>query len=787
MNISKVLVALALGETMIGSADTDPYSGYVRLVGEDASANQSWNAKGHWSDNAAPISTKNYYVPAGALLWQQSGNSSTISQRTWNGGRLVIGGTFLTTVNNSAANGPLINDLVLLGGSDCRVGCFSFLGAVDNVMGTVMVEGTLDNPAMISHHHTNSSNGTRAYGIYGEFEGAADSAVVLTRPYKNYKNEDMDYGWSCDIGQEPFAAYPGTVIMRGGNFKARPYPNQNSYNMPLVTLRIEDDANCHFYRSATIVPSAAQIGALESAGGKLCFNYLIANGTTNVYPVVNVSRRLSLDADTVVSLPTNVNNFLVGVTPDNAYGSTFRIAHLTGTAAETVGDLSAVKVGVDGNAQLGYPVKLHAIANGDGTKDVYLATPNVAIMTNQNGTASTAAGAFDAGSGWMWTNQEEPAADSSMTYLARTVLTLHANANYPNATLSTASSLWSVGGTHYTFKTINLGHGNGIRSWNTVDQNRTYTAQRLNVLAQSSKIEVSGNVSATIDADVYGNGNLEIGNYDNGYGSVHLTHVNTNFHGRLTIRQLPLNGTLTPYKFSTQLAGSRNWGGAFDDLANAYRAITLKDFPYVRVYGDVAFSGSDRGILVQSGVRFNVTDGKTLMFGNQITYAGVLEKNGAGILELAGTARFLDGQSDTAPVAGTNELKIVAGALKISSKTAADGLAISFAEGTKLIILSDTESGYCNVKWDAPLSIETVDGKLPVEIDPVGVAGNENVTVPICTFSETAAANIPLDAFSVSMDVKGMRLKSFVKRSNGDATVSYIATFGPVGFRVEVR
>ena len=783
---TKKILSMFVG-TAAALVFADDYSGYVRLDGVDTTANQSWNAKGHWSDKAAPSSTKNYYVPAGSLLYQQSGNSSTDAQRTWNGGQLVIGGTFLTTVNNSAANGPLVNDLVLLGGSDCRVGCFSFLGAINNVMGSVTVEGTLANPAVISHHHPNSSNGTRAYGIYGVFGGSSDSAVVLTRPYTNYNNEAMDYGWSCGIDQEPFAAYPGTVIMRGGNFKARPSQNQSSFNMPLATLRLEDGANCHFYKAAGTLASDAEIGALDSVGGKMYFNYRVSGGVTDVNPVVNVSRRLSLDADTVVTLPANVDSFLVGVRPDNAYGTTFKIAHLTGTAAETVGDLSAAKVAVTNNAQLGYPVKLHAIANGDGTKDVYLATPNVAVMTNLNGSSSSAAGAFDAGSGWMWTNQEEPAANSSMTYLARTVLTLHANANYPDATLTTASSLWSVGGTQYTFKTINLGDSAGIRLWSTADKNRKFTAQKLNVLAPSSKIEVSTGVSVTIDADVCGDGNLEIGNYDNAYGSVHLTHANTNFHGRLTIRQLPYNGALTPYKFSTQLSDSRNWGGAFDDAANAYRAITLKDFPYVPVQGNVAFPGSGRGILVQSGVRFNVTSGKTLAFGNQITYAGVLEKNGAGTLELAGTARFLDGQPDTAPVAGTNELKILAGALKISSKTAADGLAISFAEGTKLIIPSDTEAGYYNAKWDAPLSIEAADGKLPVEILPVGVGEYGAVTVPVCTVTETAAASIPVDSFSVTMNVKGVRLSSIVKHPNGDGTVSYLATFEPVGLRIIFR
>ena len=37
------------------------------------------------------------------------------------------------------------------------------------------------------------------------------------------------------------------------------------------------------------------------------------------------------------------------------------------------------------------------------------------------------------------------------------------------------------------------------------------------------------------------------------------------------------------------------------------------------------------------------------------------------------------------------------------------------------------------------------------------------------------------------MDVKGMRLKSFVKHPNGDGSVSYLTTFGPVGLRVIFR
>lgn len=787
MHIKDILTLLAGAAAAFAVADDD-YSGYVQLTDKDTAANQSWNAKGHWSDKAAPSSTKSYYVPAGALLWQQSGNSSTEAARTWNGGRLVIGGTFLTTVNNAAAYAPLVRDLVLLGGSECRVGCFAFLGTINGITSAVTVEGTTDNPAVISHHHANSYNGTRAYNINGTFTGAADSAVVLTRPYVNYNNEAMDFGWSCDIGVEPFASYPGTLVMRGGNFKARPYPNASSYNMPLATLRVEDGANCHFYRNSGTAASDAQIGALDSAGGRLYFNCRTTGGVLSVNPVVNVSKRLSLDAGTVVTIPTNTTPFLVGMTPGNAQGATLKIAHLTGTAAETVGDISAAKVDVAGNAGLGYPVKLVAMAGGDGSKDVFLATPNVAIMTNSNSSADGATGAFDAGNGWMWTNLETPAPDSTHTFLTAKAVTFHGDANYPNAIFSGASSVYSVDGARYVFKEINLCQGCLVRAWGTSVKYRTYKAEKLNVLASSATIDVSASVDLTIDADVCGEGNLQIGNYNNAYGSVHLTHANTNFHGRLTIRQIPSSdtGALTPHKFITELSDSRNWGGECNDPSAAYRAITLKDFPFVRVPSNVTFDEGGRGMLVQGGARFNVAGGKTLTFGNQITYAGVFEKNGNGTLNLGGTARFIDGDEATAPVSGTNELHVIAGALKISSKTAADGLAITFDEGTRLIIPADTEAGYYNKKWADPISIGAADGKLQVEIEPVGIDEPRTVTVPICTFGETAADRISREAFSVSMNKQGMRLRALTKRPNGDGTVSYLATFGPVGFRLMI-
>lgn len=59
MRTINILSLLAVAATTSAAAVGD-YSGYVQLAGNDASANQSWNAKGNWSDKTAPSSGKNY-------------------------------------------------------------------------------------------------------------------------------------------------------------------------------------------------------------------------------------------------------------------------------------------------------------------------------------------------------------------------------------------------------------------------------------------------------------------------------------------------------------------------------------------------------------------------------------------------------------------------------------------------------------------------------------------------------------------------------------------------------
>ena len=128
-----------------------------------------------------------------------------------------------------------------------------------------------------------------------------------------------------------------------------------------------------------------------------------------------------------------------------------------------------------------------------------------------------------------------------------------------------------------------------------------------------------------------------------------------------------------------------------------------------------------------------------------------------------------------------------AGALKISSAEAGDGLAVKFSGSARLIVPAASEFGWRNVKWSAPLTVATTSGKLPVEIEPTGNAGT-SITVPICTFSAAAVQNVPETTFAVQKMSNGFSAKSAVtKRTNDDGSVTYLVRMGTSGTQLLLR
>ena len=235
------------------------------------------------------------------------------------------------------------------------------------------------------------------------------------------------------------------------------------------------------------------------------------------------------------------------------------------------------------------------------------------------------------------------------------------------------------------------------------------------------------------------------------------------------------------------LSDARNLGGRYTVSGNGYDAIEFSGFPVVKVTNDVVFSEQTRGIRVHRGVRFDVESERTMILANQVTYEGVIEKTGLGILDLAGKARFFDGAEDTSPAVNSNVVHLTEGSVKMSSAEATDGLALVVEDGTKIIIPSDSEKGYFNVKWNEPLKINTNDGKVAVEIDLVDGVDQSRIAVPICTFNSVAAEQIPVSVFALKKMSNGMRVKSVEKISHAEGYVTYMATYEKCGLKIVLR
>ncbi len=793
-----LLVALAFACSLNVAFADDPYADYVKLTRKDTKSNYSWNVAGGWSDKKVPHSDTNYYVAPGAILWRITNNDA--DNRKWKGGKLVLAGTFHSAVSASDANSPVIPDLVLLGGSEVRAETYGPFYSVGDVTGVVTVAGTAENPSKITQHYYQS--GTRSHRLYAKFVGTADSMLEYTRPFTNYSGTVIDHGFYARALKWTFANYPGTFRVTGGNSVFKPDSNYD-FNWPQTAFVVDDGAELYFYYGNTYNNSTknAYLRSFTASGATLYFTHDVAS--RNAFPVLNVTERLALENGTTIRLNSDtLDTFIVGVSDTNPTGRSKRLFHVADTAAATLGDLSGIKLKrFNGGGMPFTNVSLEVVSNLDGSKDVYIASPGIVAMTNGNvettgyGGGSNPAdapqyGAFEPGHPNDWSNGVTPPADSALHYCAVARFCCFQPIDMPNATMTLAiGSSWK-GGESIRFKEFNILAGYSFGIWGS-PRERTLTAERLNIV--DSGIGASATIYAgqlhtlDVDAELCGSGNLIIRNMNNQGSYINFGHINTNFHGRFSLTQNPTTN-YTRYLFTSYLDDARNWGGQYTASDSTYNAIALSRFPKVAVTNDVTFADPTRGIFVSEGAKFDVSDGKTLRLANQVTYAGILEKDGAGTLDLAGVARFINGKETTAPVAETNVLNVLAGALKVSAQTAADGLAVTFSEGTRLIVPADSEDGYYNVRWDAPLTINTTDGKLPVEVEMTGNEGVDNITVPICTFNATAAADIPETSFEVLRASNNFRQKgSVMKRTNGDGSVTYLATLGLVGTQFMIR
>ena len=777
----------------------DPYADCVKLTRSDpetdAMAQSSfWNAGG-WDDGRFPHADTNYYVAADRnLMFCYASRSLPLSTNVWRGGELAIAGKLITEVSWSVGNSPVIPNLTLLGGSELMLRVLGpFAKSYGNIFTHVTVKSSLANPAVISSQFSSGSNLYLDFNV--PFAGDEESALVLTRPLVNYKGQSLDAHVLFRMADDAtFADFHGTLIVRGVNMHTDTGNGVCGPSLPNGTLRVEDGAQVVVHNGQVRTARTLPLKGFELDDGTL----YISHGANCYFPTLVVTNTFTLGEHARFNMLLDTFN-IRGLLPGETVARFSEpLAHLTGRAVESASVDSGFRVDFVSSAIPTNEISVGFLDNLDGSRDFCLYATNLVAMTNANVETTTQwvtqYGAFDGGHPEVFSDNQEPQANSTRHYVCTAKLCNFKNVSLPDACVTICENFSSKGGTLFRFKEINFTSGKEYGVWLTKSEKKSLEAEKIRILPVSQnefRIFAYQDCTINVNAPIGGSTPLVLDNI--GYsGTANLCGDNSGFHGKLTISQLANTAshyTDTPtafrYKFKSVLKDARNFGGVYTG-SDVHAAIEFSNWPWISVTNDVAFTEPTRTMRVTLGAKFDVAEGKNLVLSNQVTYAGHLVKDGLGTLELGGSARFGDGAASTAPTAGTNELEIAAGALKVTSETACDGLAITFAEGTRLIVPRNSEKGLYDVKWANPITVETLDGKLPVEVDfDASTEGGGDVV--ICTVSAAAAASLSPETFVSVRRTGGFALNATRKRVNADGSVSYVARFCKKGTRILIR
>lgn len=269
--------------------------------------------------------------------------------------------------------------------------------------------------------------------------------------------------------------------------------------------------------------------------------------------------------------------------------------------------------------------------------------------------------------------------------------------------------------------------------------------------------------------------------------------LNTNFTGRITVTTRTAKddagAVLMPSSANRAtliVTDGRNLGGTCP--AFTYDALRLQGYGTLWARADVTLDEPSRGILVADQGQFEVSEGCTLAVREQITLRGSLAKLGAGTLALGGRLAF-GGPNTFTPGTTPRPLDVKEGGLKALTATGADGLSITFAEGSKLLldpaVTDGVETyGLRNVLAATPFAAEGESISVALENTVTEPEASE-LAVPVCTVAASAA-----DAVAALLRVARPWSNwdaTLSRRTNDDGTVTFVAAFRRAGFLFLVR
>ena len=330
-------------------------------------------------------------------------------------------------------------------------------------------------------------------------------------------------------------------------------------------------------------------------------------------------------------------------------------------------------------------------------------------------------------------------------------------------------------------------HNNGDKTVNTFAVGGTKTISgRIHLMGMADhnvfRLTQTPNGSYfNISSDIDGDASQQIKLTNNSASSaleswVELSGDNSGYLGSIAVYGADESGVATTLAFRK----AENLGGSPETFAAA--ALNLYNHATLWARESVTLDTANRGIRFSGcGGNVKVEPGTTLTVRQTIDFGADVNKTGAGTLALGGGLTLT----------GSPTLFVREGALKAVGKEAFDGLTVSMAAGTELLL--DTpdqmpddvkDCGLYNVQAAMPFVL--ADGKLHVTLDrrqPYD-AYPTSFVLPVCTLSAAAAANLSAD--DVDVKARGYTVK-VTKKANADGSVTYLADCARSGFCILLR
>lgn len=784
------------------------YEGFIELTASDSMLKSSMVDGKNWSDGNAPTPSGDYYVPNGLTIYTPSESYTTYFQ--FPGRTLACGGTLVNALVGFKGFG--VADLRMLPGFSYKQVNMNFVGKSTDVW---TVEGTSDQPARFSILFAYGKN---TITFHPKFIAGGDAVLEAFRHNPPFSKE-----W--------FESHPNYVYYTPDKMLQQ---MNGSFEEFYGTFRIATNA-------AVLVSSGMRSmpGTFEIEGGGFLRNDMSSGsftvGTMKMHENATVYFNLSPSGDVC---PYTITNALIceagkpwtisfedyygvnDISPALSTGTlNLKLFTLSGHAAESVPDLSSVRI----DAKPEFMAKDIYLSVKDEGEDrgVYLCTPEssgIIYMTNSCSSASFDGSAFHPNNGAYWSTGEIPTPESSAgkTLYATKNIQLtgyltdnQRDFNFPETSLvigGRLSAYFHV--TSLAFKDIRLLDGITIYIYGS------------GVLDQSTGFYMADIASPVYSDGATGNGICAfqergfvfkkgiVGNntftfttvrgHARPFGCVSLEGDNSGFTGQLQFTTPTFAAKEGSYEacpdedsgrfFTATFNSGLNFGGAYTGASlNSWRSIYVNGHTLMRMTNDVAIVEPSRTMFVEDCGRFEVSAGKTFSLDAPLTLKGEFRKTGAGRLSLGGEMRFADA-SNPDPQAGTNAFNVAEGEVMFRSVNSANGLAMTFSDGAKLVIdpesdAAKSETGFIATRWANPLVSAAADGKIAVELAPsASFVPADKFSVPICTVPNAAAKSIN---FNVRRSQRHLATLRTVE--NQDGTVTFVADYSRKGSVMTIR